>query len=109
MKIKNINASQTPLYRDAGFFLKDGALTKETFAKELNHEQEPDHYIYSRYRNPTTVAVEKQIMALEECEWALLVESGMAAIDVAVSLFKKGKIGGHACFFMKFMVGQIHL
>lgn len=99
MKIKNINASQTPLYRDAGFFLKDGALTKETFAKELNHEQEPDHYIYSRYRNPTTVAVEKQIMALEECEWALLVESGMAAIDVAVSLFQKGKDRRPCLFF----------
>lgn len=99
MKIKNINASQTPLYRDAGFSLKDGALTKETFAKEVNHEQEPDYYIYSRYRNPTTVAVEKQIMALEECEWALLVESGMAAIDVAVSLFQKGKDRRPCLFF----------
>lgn len=99
MKIKSINASQVPPYREAGFKLKNSMLTKETFARESNHEHEPDHYIYSRYRNPTTVAVEKQIMKLEESKWALLVESGMAAIDVAISVFQKGKDTRPGLFF----------
>ena len=88
---KNINASHTPLYREAGFNLKDSKTTQEAFAAELDHPHEPENYIYSRYRNPTTVAVEQQIMELEGCKWALLVETGMAAIDVAVSVFQKGK------------------
>jgi cystathionine beta-lyase/cystathionine gamma-synthase len=90
MKIKNINASHTPLYREAGFNLKNSKLTKEAFLNELDHLHEPENYIYSRYRNPTVVQVEKQLMKLEDCTWSLLVETGMAAIDVAVSLFQKG-------------------
>ncbi|MCZ4693371.1 PLP-dependent transferase [Ancylomarina euxinus] len=89
--MKKINASHMPLYREAGFNLQNSKRTKEAFAAELDHAHEPDDYIYSRYRNPTVVAVEKQIMALEDCKWALLVETGMAAIDVAVSVFQKGK------------------
>lgn len=96
---KNINASHTPLYREAGFNLKNAELTQQAFAAELDHPHEPENYIYSRYRNPTTVAVEKQLMELENCEWALLVETGMAAIDVAVSLFQKGKEYRPSLFF----------
>lgn len=91
MKRKTVNSSHTPLYREAGFNLGDSQTTREAFAEEINNPHEPVNYIYSRYRNPTVVAVEKQIMALEESEWALLVETGMAAIDIAVSLFQKGK------------------
>jgi len=90
MKIKNINTSHSPLYREAGFNLKNSKLTEEAFLSELDHPHEPENYIYSRYRNPTVVQVEKQIMKLEESKWALLVETGMAAIDVAVSIFQKG-------------------
>ncbi|MRT91718.1 PLP-dependent aspartate aminotransferase family protein [Ancylomarina sp. 16SWW S1-10-2] len=89
--MKKINASHTPLYREAGFNLQSAKRTKEAFAAEANNEHEPEDYIYSRYRNPTTVAAEKQIMALENCKWAVLVETGMAAIDIAVSIFQKGK------------------
>lgn len=97
--MKNINASHTPLYREAGFNLKDSKTAKQAFSAEIDHPHEPDNYIYSRYRNPTTVAVEKQIMELENCNWALLVETGMAAIDVAVSIFQKGKETGPCLFF----------
>jgi len=99
MKKKFVNSSHTPLYREAGFKLGDSQTTKEAFAEEINHPHEPVNYIYSRYRNPTVVAVEKQIMALEESEWALLVETGMAAIDVAVSTFQKGKESKPWLFF----------
>lgn len=90
-KTATINASHSPLYREAGFNLKNSELTKAAFAQELDHPHEPNQYIYSRYRNPTVVATEKQLMELEGSKWALLVETGMAAIDVAVSIFQKGK------------------
>ena len=89
--MKKINANLTPLYREAGFNLQNSKRTKEAFVAEANNEHEPEDYIYSRYRNPTTVATEKQIMALENCKWAMLAETGMAAIDIAVSIFQKGK------------------
>ncbi|HKJ06850.1 MAG TPA: PLP-dependent transferase, partial [Flavobacteriaceae bacterium] len=89
--MKKINASHTPLYREAGFNLKDAKTTKAAFESELNNPHEPDNYIYSRYRNPTVVEVEKQFMKLENSNWALLVGTGMAAIDVAVSIFQEGK------------------
>lgn len=99
MKPKPTNSSHIPLYREAGFNLKDAKTTKEAFKAELDHPHEPDLYIYSRYRNPTVVGVEKEIAKLEGAEWALLVETGMAAIDVAVSLFHKGKNTGPILFF----------
>lgn len=91
MKKRIANASHTPVYKEAGFNLKDSDTARKAFAEELEHPHEPTNYIYSRYRNPTVVAVEKQIMALEGSNWALLAETGMAAIDIAVSLFHKGK------------------
>ncbi|MCK5820412.1 MAG: PLP-dependent transferase [Bacteroidales bacterium] len=105
MKKRSVNSSQTPLYREAGFNLRDSQTTREAFAEEANHPHEPQNYIYSRYRNPTVVAVEKQIMALEESEWALLVETGMAAIDIAVSLFQKGKATKPWLFFSEIYGG----
>jgi len=99
MKQKSVNISHTPLYREAGFNLGNSQTTREAFAEETKHPHEPLSYIYSRYRNPTVVAVEKQIMAIEESEWALLMETGMAAIDVAVSLFQKGKATRPWLFF----------
>lgn len=77
-----------PLYRDAGFELYDAETTKEAFSKETENERIPELYIYSRYRNPTVVSTEEEIMKLEESEWALLTQSGMSAIDTAVSVFQ---------------------
>ncbi len=85
---KNINASRTPLYRDAGFELFDAETAKEAFEKEISGDREPDLYIYSRYRNPTIVAAEEEIMKIEGCKWALLMQTGMSAIDTAVSVFQ---------------------
>ena len=91
MKQKKVNASRVPLYREAGFHLHDSETTRQAFEAEKMQPHEPDQYIYSRYRNPTVVAAEKEIMRLERSQWALLFETGMAAIDTAVSLFQKGK------------------
>ena len=41
-------------------------------------------YVYTRYGNPTTTALEEAVAALEEGEAALAFASGMAAIHVAL-------------------------
>lgn len=96
-----------PVYRDAGFELFDAGTTAETFKKESGHERVPDLYIYTRYRNPTVVAAEGEIMKLEGCKWSLLTQSGMAAIDVALSIFQKGKDTGTWLFFTEIYGGTI--
>lgn len=45
---------------------------------------DPSVYVYTRYHNPTTGAVEKKIAAMYGCEGAMLFSSGMAAITTAV-------------------------
>jgi cystathionine beta-lyase/cystathionine gamma-synthase len=50
-----------------------------------------DGYLYSRYENPTVVAVEQKIAALDGAEQSLLFSSGMAAISTAMlSVLKAG-------------------
>ena len=94
-----VNTTQIPVYRDAGFLLGDAVTTKKAFREELEHQRSPDNYIYSRYRNPTVAAAEESIMSLEKCAWAILSQSGMSAIDIALSLFHKGKETGKWLFF----------
>lgn len=96
-----------PVYRDAGFELYDAETTAAAFRQETEHNREPDNYIYSRYRNPTVVAAEEEIMKLEGCNWALLTQSGMSAIDVALSVFQTGGKTGPWLFFTEIYGGTI--
>lgn len=107
MAKKQVNSSRMPIYRDAGFELYDAEITKNAFAKETEHQHEPELYIYSRYRNPTVIAAEHEIMKLEESNWALLTESGMSAIDTAVSIFQNGKETKPWLFFTEIYGGTI--
>jgi cystathionine beta-lyase/cystathionine gamma-synthase len=84
--MKKINSNKTPIYRDAGFFLGTIEKTLDAFKSETDHPHEPQEYIYSRYRNPTVVAIEKQLQNIIGKGWCLLSQSGMAAIDIALSL-----------------------
>ena len=64
----------TPIYSTTTFVFPN--------AKELiayNEGRSPT-YIYSRYENPTVVAVERKLAALDRAERALLFSSGMAAV-----------------------------
>lgn len=90
MEKRKINTSRTPVYRDAGFELYDPDTTQSAFDKETKNERRPDLYIYSRYRNPTVEAAEEEIMNIEKCRWSLLTQSGMSAIDTALSIFQNG-------------------
>lgn len=107
MKKREIKSTRTPVYRDSGFPLADAEQMKEAFALEPLHKRDPDHYVYSRYRNPTVVAAEEEIMKAEGCNWALLTQSGMAAVDVAVSLFHRGATTRPWLFFTEIYGGTI--
>jgi cystathionine beta-lyase/cystathionine gamma-synthase len=107
MKNKKINSSRMPVYRDAGFELYDADTASEAFARENNPERDPEIYIYSRYRNPTVAAAEEEIMKLEKSEWALLTQSGMSAIDTAVSIFQKGRNTRPWLFFSEIYGGTL--
>ena len=107
MKRKVINSPRMPVYRDSGFELYDAETTAGAFASEAGHEREPEMYIYSRYRNPTVVATEEDIMKVEKSAWALLTETGMAAIDTAVSVFQNGPETLPWLFFTEIYGGTI--
>jgi len=96
-----------PVYRDAGFELYDALTTADAFRKETEHSREPEMYIYSRYRNPTVVSAEEEIMKLEGSEWALLTQSGMSAIDTALSVFQHGRETRPWLFFTEIYGGTI--
>jgi cystathionine beta-lyase/cystathionine gamma-synthase len=96
-----------PVYRDAGFELFDAETTKNAFSRETENERIPELYIYSRYRNPTVVAAEEEIMKREACKWALLTQSGMSAIDTAVSIFQKAELTRPWLFFSEIYGGTI--
>ena len=99
MKSTKVNSLTMPVYRDAGFSLDNAETTRKAFNDELDPRRSPELYIYSRYRNPTVVATEEQIMDLENCRWALLTQSGMSAIDLALSIFQKGTKTGKWLLF----------
>jgi cystathionine beta-lyase/cystathionine gamma-synthase len=107
MKKREINSARTPVYRDAGFELPTAGTTSDAFAAETFHEREPELYIYSRYRNPTVVAAEEAIISTEGSGWALLAESGMAAIDIALSVFQEAGKTGRWLFFSEIYGGTL--
>jgi len=107
MKRKEVNNARTPIYRDSGFELYDALTTADAFREETDHSREPEKYIYSRYRNPTVVSAEEEIIRLEGCSWALLTQSGMSAIDVALSVFQTGKVTRPWLFFTEIYGGTI--
>jgi cystathionine beta-lyase/cystathionine gamma-synthase len=107
MKKKEVNSARMPVYRDAGFELFDAATAESAFRSETEHERDPEMFIYSRYRNPTVAATEEEIMKLERCNWALLTQTGMSAIDTATSIFQYGKNTGPWVFFSEIYGGTI--
>lgn len=105
MKKQSPNSSRVPIYRDAGFELYDADTMAQVFEDEKNVPADPDLFIYSRYRNPTVIAAEKKIIELEGCNWALLTQSGMSAIDLALSIFQYGGETGSWLFFTEIYGG----
>jgi len=105
MKKITVNTRFVPVFRDAGFDLRDAQLAAKAFGQEHDHPHHPEEFIYSRYRNPTVVSVEEQLSTIEESEWALLTQSGMSAIDTALSLFQHKEKAGTWLFFSEIYGG----
>jgi cystathionine beta-lyase/cystathionine gamma-synthase len=75
----------TPIYETTTFVFQS--------AEEVRayNEGRSTKFLYSRYSNPTVVAVEKTIAAIEGAEIAMLFASGMAATSTALlGLLKSG-------------------
>ena len=107
MMKKSIKSTRVPVYRDSGYIMNDAEEMANAFKLEGKNLRDPENYIYSRYRNPTVVAAEEEIMKVEGCKWALLTQSGMAAVDVAVSLFQNGRDTGPWLFFTEIYGGTL--
>jgi cystathionine beta-lyase/cystathionine gamma-synthase len=75
----------TPIYETSTFVFDSVADVEQYQAGKLNG------YLYSRYENPTVVAVEQKLAAVDGAETSLLFSSGMAAIATALlTLLKAG-------------------
>src|SRR4030095_10416045 len=75
----------TPIYETSTFVFDSVADVEKYQEGTLNG------YLYSRYENPTVVAVEQKLAAVDGAETAILFSSGMAAISTAlITLLKSG-------------------
>src|SRR5215831_14486267 len=75
---KDAEPLTTPIYETTTFLFDDAAEVK------AYNEGRTKKFLYSRYGNPTVVAVEETIGALEGAETALLLASGQAATSNAL-------------------------
>jgi cystathionine beta-lyase/cystathionine gamma-synthase len=74
-----------PIYETSTFIFDSVADVEAYQAGKLNG------YLYSRYENPTIVAVEQKVAAVDGAEMSLVFSSGMAAISTALlGLLKSG-------------------
>jgi len=71
-------ALTTPIYETAAFVFDS--------ADEVRRYQEgrSDKFLYSRYANPTVVAAEEKLAALDNAERALVFSSGMGAVSTSL-------------------------
>ncbi len=75
-------ALNTPIYETSTYGYETAEQYDEMLARGALWE--PDIYIYSRTTNPTTDALEKKVMAMENAEDAVICSCGMAAISNAL-------------------------
>ena len=78
---ENLGSVTPPLYQTSTFVSAD---TEELEAINSGRKR---GFVYSRIRNPTVLAAEQRLAALEEAESAVLFSSGMAAVAGALAPF----------------------
>jgi O-succinylhomoserine sulfhydrylase len=66
-------------------FLTSGFVYESAEQAEAAFKDEVDHYIYSRYGNPTVTVFEERLRVLEGAEACYATASGMAAVWVALA------------------------
>jgi cystathionine beta-lyase/cystathionine gamma-synthase len=78
-------ALTTPIYETTTFVFEDAAAVRRY------NDDGRGQYLYSRYANPTVVAVEEELASLDGADRALLFASGIAATATAVfALLRSG-------------------
>lgn len=90
---------RSPIYRDSAFVFENIEQSEQAFNAEHRYPQSGEQLFYTRYGNPNVIETEQEITRLEGSDWALLTASGMAAIDVALSLFHERENTGTWLFF----------
>lgn len=106
-EMKRVSSRRVPIYRDTAFPFEKIEDAQQAFVNEAEDPQSSESYIYSRYGNPTVVETEDALAKLEGSKWALLTSSGMAAIDVALSVFQEACQTGPWLFFSELYGGTI--
>jgi len=76
--LANVDALTLPIYETTTFVFTNAAEV------EAYNQGKTSKYLYSRYENPTIVAVERTLAALEGAEAAILLSSGQAATTTAL-------------------------
>ncbi|PKP39032.1 MAG: hypothetical protein CVT98_03625 [Bacteroidetes bacterium HGW-Bacteroidetes-15] len=108
MNRKNPLTTRTPIYRDNGFHLLDIPTMQKAFSDELNYPRNPELFIYGRYRNPNVATAEEMIMDIEGSNWSILAQTGLAAIDIALSIFQEHDKPIKWLFFTEIYGGTNH-
>lgn len=67
------------LFLNSGFTYSSGQEALDSFADET------DHYLYSRFHNPTIAMFEKRLAAIEGAEYCVATGSGMSAMFASVA------------------------
>lgn len=105
MKTNKPKTTRIPVYRDTAFHLVDIPTMKQAFSDELEYNRDPELYIYSRYRNPNVAQAETMLMDIEGSKWSVLTQSGLSAIDTALSIFQEKGSNQNWLFFSEIYGG----
>lgn len=106
---ESLGAVTAPIYQSATFLAAD---TADLMAVNTGEKR---GYVYSRIRNPTVLAAEQRLAALEAAQSCVLFSSGMAAIAGALTPFLKAGddlvttpdlYGGTIKYFREVLPGQ---
>ena len=71
------------LFLNSGFTYTSAEQAEAAFAEEI------DHYLYSRFHNPTVAIFEKRLATIEGAEMCLATSSGMSAMFASVACLVK--------------------
>jgi O-succinylhomoserine sulfhydrylase len=75
----NFDETSEALYLTSGFVYESAEQAEAAFKDEV------DHFIYSRYGNPTVTMFEQRLKELEGAEACFATASGMSAVFVALA------------------------
>src|SRR5690242_17106992 len=105
MPPRHARTRRAPIYRDNGYVFETIDEAVSAYAQEAASPQTAEHFIYTRWGNPTVIETEDEIARVEGSSWAMLASSGMSAIEIALSIFEQGADTGPWLFFSEIYGG----